>query len=134
MYREFVEGGVPKIGDVEMGSPSQASLRTQSPKKSPTVSGPTLMPKKATVSRQVFLTGEMWVELKEAARFHSETFKALGSAEGVSRNDLIEAFLRWALDSYWDDKGGHPTSKEEWAKKVERHAEALRKQQLLNSK
>lgn len=111
-----------------MGSPSVSSLRTQASKKSPLVSGPTLLPKKATVSRQVFLTEQMWNELKETARFHGDVFKLLGSTEGVTRNDLIDAFLRWALDSYWEEKGGMPTSKDDWDKKVQRHSDALRKQ------
>jgi hypothetical protein len=94
------------------------------------VSGPKLPQPKATVSRQVFLTEEMWEALKEAAKFHSDTFKSLGSKEGVTRNDMIDAFLTWALESYWEDKGGRPESKEDWAKKVERHAAAIRSDDL----
>lgn len=114
-----------------MGSPSISSLRRsgQALKKGPKLSGPKLLPKKATVSRQVFLPEKMWEELKEAARFHGDAFKHLGSTEGVSRNDLIDAFLQWALDAYWDDKGGRPTSKEDWDKKAERHAQALLEEQ-----
>jgi hypothetical protein len=129
MYSDSGGDGVPTIGDVEMGSPSVASLKKQASKKSPTVSGPKLLPQKATVSRQVFLTEEMWDELKEAARFHGDVFKRMGSSEGVSRNDLIDSFLHWALDSYWEDKGGRPTSEKDWDEKVDRHAEALKKQQ-----
>jgi hypothetical protein len=130
MKHEDVEGGVPFEGDIEMTSPSVSSLRTQAAaRKSPTVSGPKLPTPKATVSRSVFLTEEMWEQLSEASRFHSETFKKLGSKEGVSRNDMIDSFLTWALESYWEDKGGRPSSDEDWARKVARHAEALKKAQ-----
>lgn len=112
-----------------MGSPSLSTLRTQAAKKGPIVSGPKLPTPKATVSRSVFLTEEAWDELADAARFHSETFKRLGSKEGVSRNDMIDAFLEWALGSYWEDKGGRPTSEEDWERKLVRHADALKKAQ-----
>lgn len=108
-----------------MGVPG---LALQPPRGKPkVVSAPLLMPKRKTVSRQVFLEPEMWDQLKEAARFHSEVFEAMGAGESVSRNDIIASFLEWALSSYWDDKGGRPSSKEDWSKKVAKHAEALKK-------
>lgn len=112
---------------VMAGVGSVRGLTTQVPKRRPTVTGPRLLPKKKTISRQVFLEPEMWEELKDTAKFHSDVFDAMEASETVSRNDLIESFLRWALDAYWEDKGGRPTSEKDRNEKVKRHAEALRK-------
>lgn len=103
------------------------TLSSKPRKEPPKLSGPKLFPKKDRVSRQVFLSEEMWRELSEAAEFHSDVFEAMGAKETVSRNDLIDGFLRWALDAYWEDKGGRPTTEDEWGRKVKRHAELLKK-------
>jgi hypothetical protein len=107
------------------------SLATKRPRRSPTVSvsGPKLLPAKKAEARQVFATKEMWAELTEAAEFHEDVFEALASDEKVSRNTIVVAFLGWALEEYWADKGGKPGSKAEWAEKVKRHAQALREEQ-----
>lgn len=111
---------------VTAGLTMVAGLPTRSPRASPTVTGPTLLPEPAT-SRQVFLAPEMWDELAEAAKFHAQVFRELGSREGVSRNDIIKHFLKWALEAYWADKGGRPTSVEDRVKKAEKHAAVLKK-------
>lgn len=108
------------------GQPQTLPALPPAPRKTPPVPGPKLLPNKATVARQVFLTEKMWEELKEAARFHSDLFKELKSSEGVSRNDLIDFFLEWALEAYWKEKGGKPTSKDDWDRKVIRAAEQVR--------
>ncbi len=69
---------------------------------------PTLLPQDNRDPRQVFLASEMWEELTEAAKFHTLVFEKMGADEKVSRNDLIDSFLKWALEAYWDDKGGKP--------------------------
>jgi hypothetical protein len=105
--------------------PGMTKPRSAGTKRSPDVSGPKLLPKKKTISRQVFLEPEMWAELSDAANFHSEVFEVMGAGEKVSRNDVIASFLRWALDSYWEDKGGRPTTVKDRQAKVDRHAAAL---------
>lgn len=95
--------------------------------RSPKVPGPTLVPRKKTIARSVYLEPSMWQELAEAAEFQSAVFEALGHEEKVSRNDVIDAFLRWALDSYWEDKGGRPTSKTDRTEKARRNAETTKK-------
>lgn len=102
-------------------------LSIRPPKKRPVVSGPKLLPKKRAIARNVYLAPEMWAELDEAADFHGAVFEAMGADEKVSRNDVIDAFLRWALDAYWEDKGGRPGSANELQAKAKRHADALKK-------
>lgn len=92
------------------------------------MTGPRLLPKKTTgTPRQVFLPKEMWERLKVAAKFHSDAFKELGSTEGVSRNDMIEEFLAWALNAYWEQVGGAPTEKN-WEEKARSMALILEEQ------
>lgn len=88
---------------------------------------PTLLPKTKREERRVFLDPSLWEELSDVAEFHSEVFAAMGAQEKVSRNDLIESFLTWAMESYWEDKGGRPISREDREKKVRRSAEHLKK-------
>lgn len=90
---------------------------------------PTLLPKKKRDERRVFLLPEVWAQLDEAQDFHQAVFDALGAAEKVSRNDMIESFVKWAVDAYWEDKGGRPQDKKDFAEKVRRHAEKLQKLQ-----
>lgn len=92
------------------------------------MSSPDLLPKKQRGVRRVFLEPEFWEELTEVAQFHSMVFKEMGSKEKVSRNDVIGAFLRWAVDTYWNDKGGKPTETKDRLEKARRHAEKLKKQ------
>lgn len=110
---------------VGRGPPGYTKPGVPETTRSPTVTGPKLLPKKKTISRQVFLAPELWAELTEVAVFQSEVFEEMKADEKVSRNDVIRDFLRWALDAYWSDKGGRPTSRQDRLSKVERHAAAL---------
>lgn len=76
----------------------------------------------------VFLTQEMWDELTEAARFHTAAFAASGLAERVSRNDLIEDSLIWAIAAYWADKGGKPVTKTEFTERAKAFGERLKRE------
>jgi hypothetical protein len=67
-----------------------------------------LLPQPTRPDKRVFLPEEMWSALSRAAEFHEEAFKKMGRDEAVSRNRIIENFLEWALDTYWEDKGGEP--------------------------
>lgn len=97
-------------------------------------SGPKLLPMKPLgTPRQVFLPKEMWERLKAAAKFHGEAFKALGATEGVSRNDMIQDFLSWALVEYWAQVSGEPTGPKDRATKVAAMAEILRQEQKVRS-
>jgi hypothetical protein len=106
-----------------MPSPHAPEPRPRSP--SLMSSSPRLLPRKKPVDRKVFLEEDLWKELSDAAEFHTKVFEELGSDEKVSRNDIIDTFLRWALDAYWDDKGGKPKNATDGAAKVKRHAEKL---------
>ncbi len=88
---------------------------------------PTLLPQDNRDPRQVFLSPEMWEELTEAAKFHTLVFEKMGADEKVSRNDLIDSFLKWALDAYWEDKGGKPKSDAEKVARATVAAEKLKK-------
>jgi hypothetical protein len=103
-------------------------LATNQPRRKPAlaVKGPKLLPSRRAISRQVVADEALWAQLGEAAEFHGDVFKAMDADEKVSRNDIVVSFLEWALQEYWDDKGGKPTSKTEWAEKVKKHAETLR--------
>lgn len=90
------------------------------------MTGPKLLPSPKRKEQRVFLEPEVWDELTDAAEFHTEVFQVMGADEVVSRNDLIASFLDWALQEYWDDKGGKPTSKQDRAEKARKHAEKLR--------
>lgn len=109
------------------GTSSAPVIEVPFMRKSNVASGPVLVPKKKTIARSVYLEPATWLELAEAAEFQTAVFEALGHEEKVSRNDVIDAFISWALKAYWDDKGGRPTTKAERAEKARRHAEATKK-------
>ncbi len=92
----------------------------------PSLKPPSLLPKTQKEERRVFLELALWEDLTDTAEFHTETFKEMGADEKVSRNDLIESFLRWALKAFWDDKGGRPKTAAERKKKVAAFAEWLK--------
>lgn len=103
--------------------------------------GPTLLPpapeEDPRKPQNVKLLAEFWEELKEAAKFHTEVFREMDpNNPSVSRNDVIENFLRWALDVYWDDKGGRPKNAADRAAKVAATAAKLKalKDQKSSSK
>lgn len=104
------------------------------PRSAPTVNGPKLEPRKKLKPSKVYLEDEIWKELDEAALFQTIAFELMGEAEKVSRNDVIIAFARWALDNYWADKGGRPTSTDDRLKKARKYVEALKKQQAAAQK
>jgi len=89
-------------------------VRTAATKNAPTVSkghpksAPSLLPRPLRPDKRVFLPPELWEGLSRAAKFHEEAFAKMDRHESVSRNDIIESFLTWALDTYWKDKGGEP--------------------------
>lgn len=98
------------------------------------MTGPRLLPKRPPgTPRQVYLPKEKWERLKAAAKFHSDAFKGLGSTEGVSRNEMIEDLLEWALEAYWEQVGGPPGPKDR-AAKVEKMTEILRAEQAKPEK
>jgi hypothetical protein len=98
----------------------------------PNVEPPSLLPDLRDEKR-VFLLPEMWAELEDTANFHSEAYAELKMRQALSRNELIEGFLEWALKSFWDDKGGRPKNVADRKKKVVAFAEQL-KQRLAERK
>lgn len=92
-------------------------------------SAPGPLPKAKRPDKRVFLPATLWESLSEVAAFHEETFKAMGRDESVSRNDIIEDFLKWAEDEYWSDKGGKPKTAAERSKKIADYAKQLRKEE-----
>lgn len=95
---------------------------------------PTLLPPhregEERTPRSVFLFLQQWDDLTEAADFHSEAFKAIDTKNpAVSRNDLIENFLQWALAVYWEENvGGKPKGDAERKVKLAAFVEKLKKQ------
>ncbi len=90
---------------------------------------PMLMPSPRKVARQVYLDAAWWDELTQAAQFHTDAFEEFGAYQKVSRNDLLEVLIRWALDAYWEDKGGRSqVGTPEYKKRVAEFAEHLKKQ------
>lgn len=87
---------------------------------------PTLLPKEKREERRVFLPKKMWAALDQCAEFHQAAFDFIGAKESVSRNDLIQTFMGWAIDAYWAEKGGAPKNEKDRAEKVKRFAEAMR--------
>lgn len=105
-----------------------ASLRSDAVRRrSPLVRGPKLVPPEELQRGTVYLPPEYWAQLDSVAKFHTKVYGALGAKGKVSRNDVIASFLEWALDEYWADKGGQPTTDAEADSKARAHAEALRK-------
>lgn len=88
---------------------------------------------KDRVQRLVTLRQKLWDDLAKTAKFHDEVFQAIEAEEKVSRNDLIESFLEWALEEYWTDKGGWPMSDRDRKEKVSRHAEKLKAERSRNN-
>ena len=91
------------------------------------MSGPKLVPKTKLKAVKLHLEPDLPELMDDAAQFHTEVFKEMGAEERVSRNDVANAFLRWALDSYWAEKGGHPTSPRDRAEKAKSFAAILKK-------
>lgn len=85
-------------------------------------------PRDETIARSVYLSPQLWDALKKTADFHTRFFKARGLDQVASRNDMIDSFLRWAVEEYWIDKGGEPTSEREMDEKADRHAEKMKAQ------
>lgn len=107
--------------------------RVPNVKSNPTVLGhrdaPGPRPTEQRVDRKLFLFREHWDELADLAEFHQEVFREMKSTESVSRNDIIENFIKWAEDRYWERVGGAPTSDADRAKKIVLLAELLKKEQ-----
>lgn len=91
------------------------------------MAGPDITPKEKKEERRVFARAELWSALTMVARFHSRVFELKGVDQKVSRNDTIEAFLDWAEKAYWEDKGGPPTSDDDFEAKAKAYAEKLKK-------
>jgi hypothetical protein len=108
-----LDSGVGKLG--------YARIKMERPTSSPQVK----RRKRPTKRLPVFLPEELWEELTEAARFHTEVFRQTGKPETVSRNDFIEDSLIWALAAYWLDKGGKPKSAAEFRERAETYAAKL---------
>lgn len=89
---------------------------------------PIVGPPKLTRELKVRLTSQLWDELAEAAQFETEVWALAKFDKVVSRNDLIEKYLLWALKEYWEEKDGKPTSREDRASKAKAAAEALRRE------
>lgn len=107
-------------------------IRSEPTKSRPVVTkpqraGPQLLPKEKKVDRKVFLPEPQWDALARAAEFHEEAFKFLDRNESVSRNDIVQTFLKWALEEYWAGFGGEPTSATDRQRKVELLAERILK-------
>lgn len=78
--------------------------------------------KRPREKKWVFLPEELWEELSRAARFQTVLFGLTGDEETASRNDWIEDSLVWALNSYWEEKGGRPESEEDLVKLAHSYA------------
>lgn len=109
-------------------------LAVRHPMKSPQLQGPVIRPKRKKEERRVFLEPELWTALTRAATFHEKVFGELHRLKGLkaddaqklSRNDIIEGFLEWALAEYWNDKGGEPPeAASEYAEKVRAFAKRM---------
>lgn len=106
-----------------------SSIKTS---KKPTVDKvPTLLPptpeEDPRKAQNVKLLPDFWAELSETSAFHTDVWKEIDpKAPSVPRNDLVDGFLRWANEVYWDDVGGKPKNAEDRAAKVKLKAEKLR--------
>lgn len=110
------------------------SLASQTPKEPISIEAPILRPRKKLVRKPVFLSEGMWAQLDECTAFQDEVFAAMGEDEKVSRNDIIAAFLDWAVKAYWNDKGGKPGSATDRTEKVDRYAQYLKSLQSSEKK
>jgi len=99
------------------------------PKRRKAVTTPSvpLKSKPKTTDRRVFLTPEVWADLTATAKFHTLAFKEMGHKQSVSRNDVIESFVGWALEEFWRDKGGRPANEKEALEKARRWADRTKK-------
>jgi len=66
----------------------------------------------------LFLTPELWEAHKVISSFHSDVLKALGSHQGIPRNDMMAHFLEEDALEYWRPLGGFPVDQKDWDKKV----------------
>lgn len=101
-------------------------LVTQPSRRGPALSAPNFFPANL-IQRLVSFDPDDWAELKEIAEFHSDVFKKMGADQNASRQDMHAALMKWAIDEYWKDKGGKPTSKADWAEKAEKFSHRLKK-------
>lgn len=98
------------------------------------VKPPRRLPQENPVARQVVATAELWEEMTEVAQFQVEAFRLMGSKEPVYRNDMAVTFLTWGMAAFWEDVGGRPSSKQEWAEKVKKLAQILEAERAHTSK
>lgn len=91
--------------------------------------GPNLLPTRLLPPKKVVIEEGLWAELQELAEFHQATFKKMGSADKVSRTEVVDTFLRWAVEQFWKDRGGKPTNESDRDKKAGDYAAFLKKQQ-----
>lgn len=116
------------------GSAAAVRAKSRRPMSGPTGPKPPEPVEPKSQGRTVYLPKEFWEELTEVADFHEHVFGVLGAKAAVSRNDMIEAFLRWALDAYWEDLGGKPGSSKDRDAKAAKKAETIRQVQKQQSK
>lgn len=84
--------------------------------------------KSKKVSRQVFLDPELWERLMKIADFQTEAWKMVDPKNlSTSRNTVIESFLVWAADTFWENRGGEPTSLGDREEKLAPYSAQLKK-------
>lgn len=76
--------------------------------------------------KRVFLAPEKWLAIDDVAAFHDEAYELLKIKQSVSRNDVVERFVDWALEQFWEAKGGRPKTAAERKKKVAEFAEEMK--------
>ena len=103
-----------------------SSLPSDPPKEPVKIDAPHVRPKRKLIRKPVFLSQETWAALDECAEFEGEVFKAAKADQKVSRNDVIAAFLDWAIRMYWEGHNGKPESAVDRAAKVKRGVERIK--------
>ncbi len=92
---------------------------------------PVVIPKKKLLARSIGLDPDIWDELDEVANYETvvhRELKSLDQESEVSRNEVVGSFLRWALDTWWQARGGRPTSERERAEKLRADVERRKKE------
>lgn len=139
-YFKFGMNGVSGIESdkshgVEMLGLTETRISRKVANKFPTLPPPPPAAPTEKSPRQVFLERSVWAELKDAAKFHTETFRLMNpAAASVSRNEIVENFVNWALGVYWTRVGGKPKNAAERGEKMKTLAVELRKEQAAKDK
>lgn len=92
-------------------------------------SGPSIVPPRLATPKKVVLADDLLKRVDQVAKFYDDVFRKMGAKDpSTSRTEVVDEFMRWAIDQFWKDRGGEPQTGEERSRRVAQYAGELEKQ------